>query len=164
MGALGAWRQNQSLLLGYIVILLVLAMVVFVSGGFCLVLTDQAIASVRSQWNVLKAQGLVTGSLAAAESQISSMMTIIGVVCLILVPVFWYVIKQVVKMVTTLRAFGILLQMVTLLMLPLGMMISAGGVYVMENAAFSSAPITALVGPQLSFFPTILFGLLVPPL
>lgn len=72
-------------------------------------------------------------------------MYIAGGVCLALVPLFNYVVSKVIRMVTVKRAMSTLLQVVTLLMLPLGLVIIAAGVYTVETAAFASAPVTALI-------------------
>lgn len=146
VGCCGAFSDNavsHKLLLLYYTLTLLASVVALVAGGFCFILTDQAVAFVQDNWDQISIAENVDVSADAIASEVRLNLMIAGGACFLVMFLLLCAMSNVVRLVSPLQAFTLMLQASTMTMLPFGIVLIAAAMFVADTAASAEAPITA---------------------
>lgn len=137
-----AARHNQMLLLYYCLLVLA-SFALFVAGGMCFILTNQAVVFVRKNWAQLSLQQDGDGDVVAAEEEVATNLRFSGAFAFFLSALLCCAMSSTVALVKRLQAYTILLQSTNIALMPFGVLLIASAAFIGDTAASVDAPATA---------------------
>lgn len=125
LGLFGVIKSRASKTLTAFYTLLVFgALALLILGGFCMILTETAVESVATQWDEILAnvppEDRASLTLDEVRTNLRLYMYITGSVCLVLVLMILMAMGSVVRLVTPVKAYTVLLQATNIALMPFG--------------------------------------------
>lgn len=146
-GLVAAICRSSPLLVVYYTWLVLLAFGMLVLGGFAFVFTDGVKAYLVSNWNTLAAAlPQASRTVQARDALVSNVqfaMWGVGGICLLLLSMILGAVSSVVRLVTAVRAYTLLLQASNVTLLPVGIGLVAIATYVADTALGVEGPVLA---------------------
>lgn len=147
LGLLGAVRLNRKILLFYYTCLIFSAMALLVLGGFCFILTEEAVRYVKENWDKIVREMSQEERNSMSEEDVADKirfnLRIVGGVSVMLFLMLLSVMSSVVRLISKLKAYQIVLQSTNIAVMPFGVALIAGGLYIADTAASVDAPYAA---------------------
>mmetsp|Transcript_23334 Transcript_23334/g.81326 ORF Transcript_23334/g.81326 Transcript_23334/m.81326 type:complete len:845 (-) Transcript_23334:2603-5137(-) len=141
LGCCGVTAKHTQMLLLYYSLLVLASFALFMAGGFCFILTNQAVLFVRKNWAQLSTAS--ESDAAAAEDKVATNLRVSGAFSFFLCALLCCAMSNTVKLVEGVRAYTILLQSTNIALMPFGILLISSAAFIADTAASVDAPATA---------------------
>jgi hypothetical protein len=147
VGLVGAVRRSSTLLVVYFTWLIILGFAMLLLGGLSFVFTDGVASYLKNNWSILSsalpASQRTEGTLNTLMSNVKWTLRGMGAICFLLLSMILGAISSVVRLVTPIRAYSLLLQANNVSLLPVGVALIGVATYIADTAVGVEGPTMA---------------------